>query len=184
MRSRSPPCFAVPVRRAGRTLGVVAVQNRNPRRYADGRSGGTGNRGDAAGRGAGGKRRLRRVAGRRRRHGAAGVRRHHAGRRHRHRPGGAAWQPSAPVPSAGRRPGSGAGAAARRGAPDAAGPRRADRRRAGRICVRRGRIGLARGARCLSPGGRRCRLAEARLRGDPRRAVSRGRGAAGRRRAA
>ena len=27
--------LAVPVRRAGRTLGVVAVQNRNPRRYAD-----------------------------------------------------------------------------------------------------------------------------------------------------
>src|SRR4051794_15871934 len=27
--------LAVPVRRAGRTLGVVAVQNRNPRRYAE-----------------------------------------------------------------------------------------------------------------------------------------------------
>src|SRR5690348_8668948 len=27
--------LAVPVRRAGRTMGVVAVQNRNPRRYAE-----------------------------------------------------------------------------------------------------------------------------------------------------
>ena len=52
--------LAVPVRRAGRTLGVVAVQNRNPRRLLRGGGGRAGDGGDAAGRGAGVCRRRRR----------------------------------------------------------------------------------------------------------------------------
>ena len=58
--------LAVPVRRAGRTLGVLAVQNRNPRQLLGGGGGRAGDGGDAAGRGAGVCRRRRQRRGRRR----------------------------------------------------------------------------------------------------------------------
>ena len=85
--------LAVPVRRAGRTLGVVVVQNRNPRSYADDEV-------DEletvamvlaevlASTGA-----VRRGGGRRRRHDPTRLLRLDAGPRHRHRSGRAARLP-------------------------------------------------------------------------------------------
>ena len=158
--------LAVPVRRAGRTLGVVAVQNRNPRRYSDEEVDeletvamllaevlAAAGAADGAG-------------GGRRGHGAAGVLRRDAGPRHRHRPGGAARRPASPgcgcwptIPMPNWR---GCTTPTQRmqqgldeliaGAPDG---------------LRSGAdgIGVARGARGLSPGRGRCRLAAG---GSPR----------------
>ena len=56
--------LAVPVRRAGRTLGVLAVQNRAAARYTERRGGSAGDGGDAAGRDAGRRRRRRKRRGR------------------------------------------------------------------------------------------------------------------------
>ena len=107
--------LAVPVRRAGRTLGVLAVQNRAPRRYDD----------DevealetvamllaemlaAAGAADGADEGLRR-------HRAAPLHRHRAGGRPRHRPGRCCRGAARAAPAARRRPGGRAGPADARG---------------------------------------------------------------------
>ncbi len=139
--------LAVPVRRAGRTLGVVAVQSRQPRSYSEeevdeletvamllaevlatARRGGRGR-------------------GRGRRDRPEGIPRRIAGPWHCHRPGSAARRPRRPDAVACRRSRRRIGAAARGVAAHAAGPGRAVLRCPGRS----GRD--ARLARCWKPTG-------------------------------
>ena len=95
--------LAVPVRRAGRTLGVVAVQNRNPRGYSDEEVDELETVAMLLAEILAGQRRRRWRRRRCRRHGASGVCRRDTGARHRHRTGGAAAAGAAPAAPAGRR---------------------------------------------------------------------------------
>ncbi len=162
--------LAVPVRRAGRTLGVLAVQNRTPRRYdadeADvletvamllaevlARVGAH----DGAAEGLGGAR-------------TAPVRGHGACRWPGNRPGRAAGRAAGSAPAAGRRSGAGGGPAVPCARPCPAWPGRTPGRRPA------GRRGAARNPGSLPPGRHRSGLGAQGRRGDPQRSLRRGGG--------
>ena len=124
--------LAVPVRRAGRTLGVLAVQNRAPRHYTEDEVDEVETVAMLLAEIAGGRRRPRMPAGRRCRDRPTRLRRHAADRRHRYRPCRAARSAARAAAPARRGSCRRTGAPECRGRADAARPGRADRRRRAR----------------------------------------------------